>query len=65
MVKIIDEEPHKSVVKEKVCKNCGCTLSYTPLDVKENTGYNERDGYWGHQWIVCPKCSKNVTIKAW
>ena len=25
--------PHKSVVKECICRKCGCTLEYTPNDV--------------------------------
>jgi hypothetical protein len=33
-IRIIDPGPHKSVVKEVICQNCGATLEYTPADVQ-------------------------------
>lgn len=65
MIKIIDEGPHHSVVKNAICKNCGVTLSYVPADVKERKGHNARDGSWGYQWINCPKCNEEITTKSW
>jgi len=41
-VKVIKKAPHKSVVKEKVCKKCGATLQYVPKDVAERTMVEER-----------------------
>lgn len=65
MIKIVDEGPHHSVVKNIVCKKCGVTLSYVPMDIKEKKGYNERDGSWGYQWINCLKCNEEITLKSW
>ena len=35
MVTVVSTVPHPSVVKEVVCRNCGATLSYVPMDIKE------------------------------
>lgn len=62
MIKIIDTKPHKSVVKEVVCKNCGSTLEYTPSDVKRDysTDYTgDRDYY---NYINCPSCSHKIVV---
>jgi len=64
MVKILNEEPHKSVIKEDICRKCGVTLSYVPMEVKE--GYTsdylgDRDYY---KYIVCPNCKNNVRVKS-
>jgi hypothetical protein len=32
-MKIVDKKPHESVVKQKICTNCGVTLEYVPKDV--------------------------------
>jgi hypothetical protein len=40
MVKVISTEPHKSVVKEIVCKNCGATLQYVPKDIQGEKHYD-------------------------
>lgn len=65
MVTVVDRGPHHSVVKEVICRNCGSKLSYVPMDIKEKSGHNERDGSWGNQWIDCPVCAKKVNIKSW
>lgn len=62
MVKIISDVPHASVIKQTICKNCGCTLEYTPNDIKERietdyTGY--KDTYCV---IECPKCNNNIRV---
>ncbi len=65
MVIVLDEGPDPSVTKEIVCRNCGARLEYIPQGIKHNT-YREIDG--GSDtcyWIVCPMCSKNVTVKGY
>jgi uncharacterized protein with PIN domain len=63
MVTVISTDPHQSVVKETVCRNCGSTLQYVPRDIKQRT---VRD-YLGDadvlQYIECPTCNKEVTVK--
>ena len=63
MVQIVKLDPHHSVVKEAICRGCGATLSYVPNDVVSRY---ERD-YTGsgdtYKHIVCPNCSKQVSVK--
>lgn len=62
MVKVIDKEPHKSVVKEKVCRNCGVTLSYVPMEVKTKKHYDYGGGCDSYDYIDCPNCEKKVEV---
>lgn len=64
-VKVIKIEPHKSVVKEVVCYHCGATLEYVSNDVKEYHGRDWSGGPDGREWIVCPNCHKDVTLRSW
>ena len=62
VIRIINEVPHPTVVKEVICKNCGVTLEYTPSDVTENR-YRDYDGGGGVQGLIgCPKCSKTIVV---
>lgn len=63
-VKVINPEPDSSVVKKKVCNNCGATLEYVPADVqhRDTTDYTGGSGFI--EWIVCPNCKVEVTVKA-
>lgn len=63
MVKVISTVPHKSVVKEVVCKHCGATLEYTPNDVVENHWKDYSGDSNITQFIVCPNCSKEAIIR--
>jgi len=63
MVAIVSKEPHKSVVKEVVCPKCGATLSYVPIEVKEDytSDYlGDKDYY---KYIGCPNCTSQVRVK--
>ena len=62
MVKIINEVPHPSITKEVVCKNCGCTLSYTPNDVDWSRQFDYGGGSDLIYHIVCPKCTHKVSV---
>lgn len=62
MVQIVQKEPHKSVVKEAICRKCGVTLSYVPLEVKEDytSDYlGDKDYY---NYIECANCKKEVRV---
>lgn len=65
MVIIKDRKPHESVIKEIICKNCGVTLEYVPIDVKEEHGRDYSGGSDGCKYINCPNCMKRVIIKSW
>lgn len=60
MVRVIDDKPHKSVVKEIVCKNCGATLEYVPMDTRKITHHDYGGGSNTYTVIDCPKCNKAV-----
>ncbi len=62
VIRIINEVPHPTVVKEVICKNCGVTLEYTPSDVTENR-YTDYGGGSGVQGLIgCPKCAKTIVV---
>lgn len=65
MVKIIKTEPDKSVVKQKVCKHCGMTLEYLPIDIKSIHGQDYSGGPDGCTYIVCPNCNAHVILSRW
>ena len=65
MVKVVRIEPDKTVVKEIVCRHCGATLSYTPIDVQSEHGTDYSGGPDGREWITCANCSRQVTIRSW
>ena len=47
------------------CKQCSAIIEYTPGEVKENRGRDYSGGPAGREWIICPNCGKEVTIKSW
>lgn len=63
MVEITKKEPHKSVIKEAICRNCGVTLAYVPAEVKEDytSDYTGDRDYF--KYIDCPNCNKKVTVR--
>jgi DNA-directed RNA polymerase subunit RPC12/RpoP len=63
MVKVISTEPHPTVVKQVVCKNCGATLEYVPRDVQSFTSSDYTGGIDVTMFIKCPPCGQNVTVK--
>jgi hypothetical protein len=63
MVQVVSKEIHKSVSKEIVCNICGWTLSYTPLDVKEDYSTDYTGGKDYFNFIECPSCNNKVRVK--
>lgn len=63
MVTVVSTQPHPSVVKEAICRNCGSVLQYTPNDVKESKSYDYTGGYDIVKNIVCPPCGKKVNVR--
>lgn len=64
-IRIIEEKPDKSVVKEVVCRNCGVKLEYTPNDVLKYEGTDIGGGPDGSWWITCPKCKEDIILRSW
>lgn len=63
MVKIVGHDPE--AVKTITCANCATKLEYTQSEVKEEHGTDYGGGPDGKQFIQCPQCNKEVTIRAW
>jgi hypothetical protein len=61
-IKIIDDKPHKSVVKKRICDNCGVTLEYTPNDVKTTTYQDYGGGSDSYDYITCPNCKRRIEV---
>lgn len=60
MVKVISKEPHPSVIKQIICKNCGSTLEYTPSDVKQRSVSDYLGDIDIVKYINCPECNHEV-----
>ncbi len=44
---------------------CGSILEYTRADIREYRGTDYSGGPDGRDWIVCPKCGNEITLRAW
>jgi ribosomal protein S27E len=63
MVRVVKQEPHPSVVKEVICRNCGATLEYVPMDIKERVEVDYGGGRDLIKYIECPACSYHQSVK--
>lgn len=63
MVKVVGESP--DVSKRIICRNCGAMLEYTQGEVKRIDGRDYSGGADGKEYIDCPRCVQEVTIRAW
>lgn len=61
-MRVVSSDPHKSVVKQVICKTCGSTLEYVPIDVtsKYYKDYGGGGDWYSH--VVCPNCSSTVSV---
>lgn len=65
MVTVVNKQPHASVVKETICRNCGVTLQYVPRDIKERIETDYGGGRDLIKYIECPECNDRVTVKGY
>ena len=65
MVTVVSTVPHPSVVKEVVCRNCGATLNYVPMDIKEEVHTDYGGGRETYRYIQCPPCGHKQTVKGY
>ena len=47
------------------CRECGCTVAYTKKDIKCYSGTDYGGGPDGREWIVCPNCREDITLRSW
>jgi DNA-directed RNA polymerase subunit RPC12/RpoP len=62
MVNIVSRVPHPSVVKEVICRNCGSTLTYTPVDIKQIKVSDYGGGVDVEHVIECPVCNHKIGV---
>jgi len=63
MVQVVGND--QQAVKRATCKNCATILEYTPSEVQEYHGKDYSGGADGKEWINCPRCGKQVILRAW
>ncbi len=63
MVEIVGYD--KEVIKKCTCKECGAVLRYGKHEVKSYHGTDWSGGPDGREWITCPSCGNDVTIRSW
>ena len=63
MVIVVKTEPHTSVVREVICRNCGATLQYVPKDVQEIKVHDYTGDFDIAKFINCPPCGNKVYVK--
>ncbi len=69
MIKIINDKPHPSVIKQSIYPSCGVMLEYTPKDISayyipnyaKDFGCGKEDDWY--EQIQCPKCNHFHTIR--
>lgn len=44
---------------------CGAIIEYTRLDVKSYSGTDYGGGSDGREWIECPGCGQDITLRSW
>lgn len=47
------------------CRECGCTVAYRTKDTKSYHGTDISGGPDGREWIVCPNCKEDITLRSW
>ena len=61
-IQVVDKGPHKSVVKEVICQNCGATLAYTPADVYSRAEKDYGGGIDIVNTVHCPQCEHDQRV---
>ena len=60
-MRIVNETPDPSVVKQVICRSCGVTIEYVPNDVVAlRRGTDIGGGPDGADGFKCPKCGKDA-----
>lgn len=61
-IRIVDEKPDPSLIKQVICNRCGVKLEYLPLDIKYNHTPHEWGGYDTDSYINCLKCNNRIIV---
>ena len=52
------------IEKEAKCE-CGAVVGYHRDEVQSRHGLDISGGPDGEEWIVCPDCSRRITLRVW
>jgi RNase P subunit RPR2 len=63
MVQIVGKD--QSVYKRITCRNCATILEYTPNEVQKRVTKDYGGGTDVTEYIQCPNCAKDVTVRSW
>lgn len=63
MVNIVGRD--ESAVKRITCRSCASILEYKQTEVRRYDGTDYSGGPDGREWITCPGCGADVTIRSW
>jgi hypothetical protein len=59
-------EPPKPEDFEKIkCDDCRSLIGYVPSEVKSYSGRDMSGGPDGREWVVCPHCGEDITVRSW
>jgi len=61
-MRVISRDPHPSVVKEKICTNCGVTLEYVPADIQTKIVSDYTGSKDSYSYITCPECKQDLSV---
>lgn len=61
-IKVLNDEPDPSVLKQVICGKCGVKLEYAPIDVKYKTYSDYSGGSDTDYYLPCPKCKTNISV---
>lgn len=62
-IRIVEEKPDPSVVRKVVCRNCGVSIEYLPVDIQEGRDTDYTGSSDIYHFIECPKCKKEIRVK--
>jgi len=65
MVPFVVKQPDPEDFLKKKCPNCFAIIGYVPNDVQSYHGTDYSGGPDGREWVVCPNCKKDITLKSW
>lgn len=63
MARVVADAPE--VEKHVNCRGCAKRIAYVGNDVHKREGTDYGGGPDGREWIVCPNCGKQITIRSW
>ena len=61
-MRVVNETPNSTVVKRKVCSNCGVELEYVPADVATAQKRGLDNWLYTIKYITCPHCEAELIL---